>query len=120
MILFVTRNNPTVLEDLIISPWLCKALISDSNCLDPYIKLELYRLFRLFQGNIKENRVSDSTIMSTTMIKTITEIEPRNLSLKLSNIPDSLLFGFKDLSYLIVDSGGSGDLRYVSVPFAHQ
>ena len=103
---FVIRNNPRVLKDLIMSPWLCKALISNSDHLDPYMRLELFRLFRLVQG--------DSTIIASIMIKTISQIEPHNLYLKLNDDPDCLLFNFTDLSYLIVDSGGIGDLRYIS------
>ena len=111
---FVTRNNPTVLKDVIMSPWLCNVLISDSNCLDPYIRLELFRLFRLFQGNLMEGMESESTIIASTMIKAISEIEPRNLYLKLSDSPDCLLFDFMDLSYLIAEYGWCGDLSYVS------
>ena len=77
-----------------MSPWLCNVLISDSNCLDPYIRLELFRLFRLFQGNLMEGMESESTIIASTMIKAISEIEPRNLYLKLIDSPDCLQFDF--------------------------
>ncbi|CAL4115982.1 unnamed protein product, partial [Meganyctiphanes norvegica] len=90
----------------LVNKWLYKTLSHHIKCPNPYIRLELFRMLRIFH---KENR--NWTIwerISDTFIHTISQIQPHLLIV--NGDVDGLLFGVNDLSYTINRCCGFGNL----------
>ena len=76
-----------------VETWLCKALNTDFMCPNPYIRLELFRLVRLFKA------FDHITTWERVFIHTISEIQPHHLYP--SGNEDDVIFSVEDLIYII-------------------
>ncbi|CAL4174832.1 unnamed protein product [Meganyctiphanes norvegica] len=107
------RNNVSNMYNMVIpiedgirvNAWLYKALSTKSKCPNPYIRLELFRMIRLFQKHY-ENRIWDR--LTETLLDTISEIQPHFLNPN-GDVGD-ILFGVNDLDYILSYCCGYGDL----------
>ncbi|CAL4166359.1 unnamed protein product [Meganyctiphanes norvegica] len=88
--------------------WLNEALSSTSNCPNPYIRLELFRLIRIFldnSSNLAWHNICD------TFIQTIGEIQPSRLYPS-ANM-DEMLFGVCDMQYIFDMCGLCGKFKNI-------
>ncbi|CAL4169020.1 unnamed protein product [Meganyctiphanes norvegica] len=102
-------NGPTV------DTWLGKALCTLSKCPNPYIRLELFRMMRIFHKQY-ENRIWDQ--LSNTLIHTISEIQPHFLKPNgdVDDHVDDVLFGLNDLNYILSKCFRYGNLYSIIKP----
>ncbi|CAL4112353.1 unnamed protein product [Meganyctiphanes norvegica] len=86
---------PTITKGLRVDTWLNEALSSNSKCPNPYIRLELFRLYRFFfqSPTMSEER------LCTVFIHTICEIQPHYLYSCIKE--DDFLFSAIDMYYAI-------------------
>ncbi|CAL4231142.1 unnamed protein product [Meganyctiphanes norvegica] len=104
-----------------VTPWFVKALSTYSKCPNPYTRLELLRVGRIF--NVSLTRISQTDItrklISATVMRTISEIPPHHLYP--SGKKDDSLFNNDDLHYYIYESQLSGVMgRYISADINKQ
>ena len=92
-------------KDIGVDVWLSKCLNVSSNCPNPYIRLELFRLYRLFKLRTDVPSISKELCVNTFM-ETVSEIQPH-----LIHLDGDVLFGITDLNYIFLDCGNVKLLR---------
>ncbi|CAL4097208.1 unnamed protein product [Meganyctiphanes norvegica] len=96
------------IETYQVFPWLYKALGNHQRCPNPYIRLELFRLIRLFS----DDDLGDMAIeerLSITFMQTICEIQPHHLYP--SGNEDDLVFSVFDFDCIINACSRDGKLQ---------
>ncbi|CAL4137257.1 unnamed protein product, partial [Meganyctiphanes norvegica] len=98
--------------------WLDRALCDKRKCINPYIRLELFRLLRIMRKWLHPHPTWKP--MCVTFIDTMSEINPHHMYV--SGGDDEVLFGFTDLWFIIkhnqnrifIDYRDRMDTRFIS------
>ncbi|CAL4087928.1 unnamed protein product [Meganyctiphanes norvegica] len=90
-------HGPISLTEVQAASWLNEALSSTSKCPNPYVRLELFRLIRIF---LDTSRCLTWERICITFIQTIGEIQPHRLYAS-ANV-DWMPFGICDMQYIII------------------